>query len=513
MAGTELVKSNTQTLGASRTVYADQGSTFQYLDNGLGIQQNGGSQTHWALFSLFGRVNYAYNNKYLATVNFRRDGSSRLDPHNQYGNFYGGSIGWRIDQEAFMKDIKPITLLKLRAGIGQLGNQEIGNYSYATLVSGAGFYPFNGVSNQGNAINTLGNPNVRWETSTQTDIGLDLGLFDSHLQFSTDYFIKNTSGMLLQPAQPSSTGSAASAFVNAGSMRNQGFEFEVSYRNTIDKKFKYEVIGNLAIIKNQVTSLAGGSPLVGGRIDNNYYATQTAVGHPVGSFYLLQQEGIFQNAQQVFTHAYQGPGIQPGDVMFKDISGPNGKPDGVIDNYDRTYVGSPIPKFTYGLTTNLSYAKFDISLFFQGVYGNKLYNQVNTDIEGFYRAFNLTERAATKSWNGEGSTNEFPRLSWTGATNNKQPSTRFLENGSYLRLKNVQLGYTVGNQLLQKLKLSSVRFFVSAQNVFTVTKYTGIDPEIYTNSNSIGDGVKAVGIDWGTYPSARTITIGVNANF
>lgn len=513
LAGTELVKSNTQTLGASRTVYADQGSTFQYLDNGLGIQQNGGSQTHWALFSLFGRVNYAYDNKYLATVNFRRDGSSRLDPHNQYGNFYGGSIGWRIDQEAFMKDIKPITLLKLRAGIGQLGNQEIGNYSYATLVSGAGFYPFNGVSNQGNAINTLGNPNVRWETSTQTDIGLDLGLFDSHLQFSTDYFIKNTSGMLLQPAQPSSTGSAASAFVNAGSMRNQGFEFEVSYRNTIDKKFKYEVIGNLAIIKNQVTSLAGGSPLVGGRIDNNYYATQTAVGHPVGSFYLLQQEGIFQNAQQVFTHAYQGPGIQPGDVMFKDISGLNGKPDGVIDNYDRTYVGSPIPKFTYGLTTNLSYAKFDISLFFQGVYGNKLYNQVNTDIEGFYRAFNLTERAATKSWNGEGSTNEFPRLSWTGATNNKQPSTRFLENGSYLRLKNVQLGYTVGNQLLQKLKLSSVRFFVSAQNVFTVTKYTGIDPEIYTNSNSIGDGVKAVGIDWGTYPSARTITIGVNANF
>jgi len=513
LAGTELVKSNTQTLGASRTVYADQGSTFQYLDNGLGIQQNGGSQTHWALFSLFGRVNYAYDNKYLATVNFRRDGSSRLDPHNQYGNFYGGSIGWRIDQEAFMKDIKPITLLKLRAGIGQLGNQEIGNYSYATLVSGAGFYPFNGVSNQGNAINTLGNPNVRWETSTQTDIGLDLGLFDSHLQFSTDYFIKNTSGMLLQPAQPSSTGSAASAFVNAGSMRNQGFEFEVSYRNTIDKKFKYEVIGNLAIIKNQVTSLAGGSPLVGGRIDNNYYATQTAVGHPVGSFYLLQQEGIFQNAQQVFTHAYQGPGIQPGDVMFKDISGPNGKPDGVIDNYDRTYVGSPIPKFTYGLTTNLSYAKFDISLFFQGVYGNKLYNQVNTDIEGFYRAFNLTERAATESWNGEGSTNEFPRLSWTGATNNKQPSTRFLENGSYLRLKNVQLGYTVGNQLLQKLKLSSVRFFVSAQNVFTVTKYTGIDPEIYTNSNSIGDGVKAVGIDWGTYPSARTITIGVNANF
>lgn len=318
--------------------------------------------------------------------------------------------------------------------------------------------------------------------------------------------------MLLPPQLPSSAGSAGSASVNAGSMRNQGFEFEASYRNSINK-FKYEVIGNFSPIKNKVTSLAGGAPLVGGRIDNNYYATQSAVGHPVGSFYLLQDEGIFQNAQQVFTHAYQGAGIQPGDVMFKDVSGPNGTPDGVIDNYDRTYAGSPIPKFTYGLTTNFSYAHFDISLFFQGVYGNKLYNQINTDIEGFYRAFNLTERAATESWTGPGSTNDFPRLSWTGATNNKQPSTRFLESGSYMRLKNVQLGYTISNDLLKRIKLSSARFFVSAQNVFTVTKYTGIDPEIYTNNNSANDGVRAVGIDWGTYPSARTITVGVNANF
>ena len=513
LVGSEVIKSNTQALGASRTLYSDQGSSFQYLDNGLGIQQNGGNQTHWALFSLFGRINYAYNDKYLATFNFRRDGSSRLDPRNQYGNFYGGSVGWRIDQEEFMKDIKPISLLKLRAGIGQLGNQEIGNYSYATLISGAGYYPFNGTGNQGNAINTLGNPNVRWETSTQTDIGLDLGLFDGALQITTDYFIKKTSGMLLQPGKPPSAGGAASAFVNAGSMRNQGFEFELNYRNSISKKIKYNVIGNLSVINNKVTSLADGSPLVGGRIDNNYYATQTAVGHPVGSFYLLQQEGIFQNAQQVFTHAYQGAGIQPGDVMFKDISGPNGKPDGVIDEYDRTYVGSPIPKLTYGLTGNISYGGFDVSLFFQGVYGNKLYNQINTDIEGFYRSFNITERIATQSWTDEGSTNEFPRLSWNGATNNKRPSTRFLEDGSYLRLKNVQLGYTIGNQLVKRLKVSSVRVFLSAQNVFTITKYTGIDPEIYTNSNSSGDGVRAVGIDWGTYPSARTLTAGISANF
>lgn len=514
LVGSELVKSNINTLSASRNTFADQSSTFQYLDNGsIATALNGSGQTHWALFSLFGRLNYAYDNKYLATFNFRRDGSSRLDPHNRYGDFYGGSLGWRLDQEEFLKDVKPISLLKLRAGVGQLGNQEIGNYSYVTQVQNTGYYPFGGVSNQGNSVVYLGNPNVRWETSTQTDVGLDLGLFNSALSISADYFIKNTSGVLLQPQPPTSVGSVASGYVNAGKIRNQGFELEVSYRNTINNKFKYEVIGNFATVQNKVVSLNGGAPLVGGRIDNGYYATQTAVGHPIGEFYLLQDEGIFQNAQQVFTHAYQGPGIKPGDVMFKDISGPNGTPDGVIDNYDRTYVGSPIPKFTYGLTTNLSYAKFDVSLFFQGVYGNKLYNQVNTDIEGFYRAFNITERAATQSWTGEGSTNEFPRLSWDGATNNKQPSTRFLESGSYLRLKNVQLGYTLGDQVLKALKLSSVRFFVSAQNVFTVTKYTGIDPEMYSNSNNAGDGVKAVGIDWGTYPSARTFTVGINANF
>lgn len=513
LAGTELVKSNTRQLSASRTLYSDQGPAFQYLDNGLGIQQNGGNETHWALFSLFGRINHAFDNKYLATFNFRRDGSSRLDPSDRYGNFYGGSLGWRLDQEAFLEDVTAISLLKIRAGIGQLGNQEIGNYSYATLVSSSGYYPFGGANNQGNAINTLGNPNVRWETSTQTDVGLDLNLFNNAFSLSADYYVKNTSGVLLQPQAPPSAGGTASAFVNAGKIRNQGFELELNYRGDINDKFKYDITGNFATVTNEVISLAGGAPLVGARIDNNYFATRTAVGHPIGSFYLLQQEGIFQNEQEIFTHAYQGPDIKPGDVMFRDVSGPNGEPDGVIDENDRSFVGKSIPDFTYGLTANGSYANFDISLFFQGVYGNEIYNQINTDIEGFYRAFNITERIATQSWDGEGSTNEFPRLSWDGATNNKRPSSRFLENGSYLRLKNVQLGYTLSENASKLLKFSSVRVFVSAQNVFTITEYTGIDPEIYTNGNSAGDGVRAVGIDWGTYPSARTFTVGLNANF
>ncbi len=268
------------------------------------------------------------------------------------------------------------------------------------------------------------------------------------------------------------------------------------------------------MLHNEVLSLINNSPIAGGRIDNNYYATLTSVGEPIGEFYLLQDEGIFQTSKDVFTHAYQGPNVQPGDVMYKDISGPNGKPDGVIDNYDRSFVGSPIPKFTYGLTGSLEYANFDLNLFFQGDYGNKIYDQVMTDIEGFYRAFNITENVAENSWHGEGTSNTLPRLSWNGATNNKMPSTRFLEDGSYVRLKNVQLGYTLSKGMLTRLNVSGLRIYVSAQNVFTITKYKGLDPEMYISNNSLVEQYQAaVGIDWGTYPVARTYTVGVNINF
>lgn len=513
LAGSEAIKDDIRQLSASRTNYVNQTSNFQYLDNGLGTQQNGGNEAHWGLFSLFGRAAYNYADRYLASFNFRRDGSSRLSPGNRYGNFYSGSVGWRVDQEAFMKDIKPVSLLKLRASVGQLGNQEIGNYPYISLVSGGYYYPFGGTPAQGYTITSEGNPKIIWETSTQTDIGLDLGLFENAIQVTADYFVKNTSNMLLSLPIPSSAGNVGSPTVNAGKVRNEGLELEATYHKQLSKDLGFQVNGNIAFIHNEVVSLAGGTPIVGGRIDNNYYATLTTVGHPIGAFYLLQDEGIFQTPLEVFTHAYQGPGIMPGDVKYKDVSGPGGKPDGVIDDNDRTFAGSAIPKYTYGFTGSVDYKNFDLNLFFQGVYGNSIYNQVNTDIEGFYRSFNITERVATKSWSGQGTSNTFPRLSWNGATNNKRPSTRFLEDGSYLRLKNVQLGYKLQPALLARTGISAVRVFVSVQNLLTFTKYTGLDPEMGTSSNSTGDGVRAVGIDWGTYPSARTVTAGININF
>ncbi|MVN77507.1 SusC/RagA family TonB-linked outer membrane protein [Hymenobacter sp. HMF4947] len=513
LVGTEAIKNNSRAISASRRGYVDQSPTFQYLDNGTGVQQNGGGEAHSALFSEFGRLTYDYDGRYLATVNFRRDASSQLSPGMRAQNFYSGSVGWNLAREAFMSNLEGISLLKARVSLGQLGNSAIGNYPYASLVGNTGYYPFGGVSTQALSVVTKGNPNIRWETSTQTNYGLDLGLLKGALQLSADYFIKKTSNVLLFLPQPSSAGNGGNPAVNAGEIRNQGFELELNYRNTVGKNWRYSVNGNMATLRNRVVSLGTATPIVGGRIDNNYYATLTSVGQPIGSFYLLKTEGIFQTAQEVFTHAYQGPGIQPGDVKFQDISGPDGVPDGVIDGYDRTFVGSPIPKITYGLTGNISFKNIDLSLFFQGVQGNKLYNQVNTDIEGFYRAFNLTERAATNYWTGPGSTNQFPRLSWTGASNNKQPSDRFLEDGSYLRLKNVQLGYTFSDKLLHPLRIASVRVFASVQNLLTFTKYTGLDPEQGTNSNSLGDGVRATGIDFGTYPSARTFTVGLNAGF
>ncbi|WP_310392056.1 TonB-dependent receptor [Hymenobacter sp.] len=513
LVGTEAIKNNVRGISASRRGYVDQSPTFQYLDSGIGIQQNGGGEAHSSLLSAFGRLAYDFDGKYLASFNFRRDGSSQLSPGLRAQNFYSGSVGWNLAQEEFMRGIAAITLLKLRASVGQLGNSAIGNYPYASLIGGNFYYPFGGASTQGLSIVTKGNPNVRWETSTQSNAGLDVGLLKGALQLTLDYFIKNTSDVLLFLPQPSSAGGGGNPAVNAGKIRNNGLEVELAYRNTVGKDWSYGLSGNFATLNNEVVSLGNAAPIVGGRIDNNYFATLTDVGQPIGSFYLLQKEGIFQNAQEVFTHAFQGPGIKPGDVKYKDISGPDGVPDGVIDGLDRAFVGSPIPKFTYGFTGNVRYKNVDLSAFFQGVQGNKLYNQVNTDIEGFYRAFNVTERVATNYWTAEGSTNEFPRLSWTGASNNKQPSDRFLEDGSYLRLKNLQLGYTFGEKLLTPVKISSVRLYASVQNLLTFTNYTGLDPEQGTNSNSLGDGVRATGIDFGTYPSARTFTVGINAGF
>jgi TonB-linked SusC/RagA family outer membrane protein len=510
LLGSEIIKNDVQTSGGSTEGFVNQTSGFQYLSNGTTTYDLvSGGETHYGLSSVFGRINYQYDNKYLASVNYRHDASSELDPAAQSASFYSGSLGWRVDQEDFMKNIKPISTFKLRVSYGQAGNAQgfLNDYPYASLLGSNYYYPFGGVSSQGYTITNIGNPNIRWETNTQTDGGVDLGFFENAVLLTVDYYVKNTSNVLLPEPLPPSAGNATPPTINAGKVRDRGLEIELIYRHTVNKDWNYSVKGNFATLNDDVVSLGGGAPIAGGQIGSDYI-TLTQVGHPIGSFYLLQDEGIFQNQQQILTHAYQGTGIRPGDVMYKDVNG-----DGVIDQKDRVFSGSPIPKFTYGLTASVQYKNFDLSVFFQGVYGNKIYNQVATDIDGFYRPFNITETTATRSWTGPGSTNTYPILSWNDAPNNTQFSTRFLESGSYLRLKNAQIGYKLNPDALKSLGVSSVRFYISGTNLLTFTKYTGLDPEIYQNMNNAADGPRGAGIDWGTYPSARTITVGVNANF
>ncbi|WEK35931.1 MAG: TonB-dependent receptor [Candidatus Pseudobacter hemicellulosilyticus] len=512
MAGTEIVLTRARNLNAANSNFSSQLPSFRYLNNAAGIQPTVGSdESSASLSSVFGRVDYSYDSRYLASFTMRRDGSSRLDPSDRWGNFYSGSVGWRIDQEKFMEDQNIFSNLKLRASLGQLGNQEIPYYGYTSQVGNIGYYPFGTSLTPATAYSLFakGNSNIKWETTTITDIGLDIGLLKGALNIKADYYRKITTDLLLNPLDPPSAGAAAgAAYMNNGKILNRGFDFEVDYQHTINKDWNFGVNANLSTIHNEVLALNNNQRMGFGRVDNNVFVTSLAVGQPIGAFYLYEMEGIFQNELEVFTHAFQGNNIRPGDVKFADKDG-----NGIIDENDRVYAGSAIPKITYAFTGTVGYRNFDLSVFFQGVSGNKIYNQVNTDIEGFYRQFNITERVATQSWHGEGTSNSIPRLSWTGAQNNKLTSTRFLEDGSYLRLKNLQVGYTLPAEFISRLKISSLRLYVAAQNLLTFTDYTGLDPEMATSANAAGDGVRAVGIDWGTYPSARTFTVGVNVNF
>jgi hypothetical protein len=311
--------------------------------------------------------------------------------------------------------------------------------------------------------------------------------------------------MLVKEPLPPSVGYAEAAWINSGSVLNTGVELEALYRH--DKTdWGYSIGGNVTFLRNEVLKLE--APLTGGRVETGIYATKTEVGEPIGSFYMLEMEGIFQNQTDILLSAFQGNNIRPGDVKYKDQNG-----DGRIDNEDRVHLGSAIPKLMGGLNFNANYKNFDLSVFFQGAYGNKIYVQVNQDIEGFYRGFTVTQRYFDERWTGEGTSDTQPRPSWTAKSNNARPSSRFLEDGSYLRLKNLQIGYTIPARVLDMVKISQARIYLSGTNLLTLTKYPGLDPEMTVSDNSKEEGVRASGIDWGTYPSAMTFMFGIDITF
>ncbi|MDD3892266.1 MAG: SusC/RagA family TonB-linked outer membrane protein, partial [Bacteroidales bacterium] len=505
MLGTEAIRNNGYIDATTERDFPDQADHLVVLGNGLGSVV--ASENKWAnsLLSFFGRANYTYDRKYLLSLTLRRDGSSRFSPENRWGTFYSVSGAWRIDQESFMEDNDFFNMLKLRVGYGAIGNQEVGNYAYSDQIAPNFNYPFGEIMSSGYAISTLGNHDLKWETSTQIDVGLDISIMQNRLSLTMDYYRKVTADMLVREPIPSSAGYAEPAWVNNGKILNTGVELELNFRNQFGD-VGLDLSGNFAYLYNEVLDLSG--PILGGRIDNGVYGTRTEVGYPVGSFFLYEMDGIFQNTQGIITSAYQGNNIHPGDVRYADKNA-----DGYINELDRVHVGSAIPKFSTGFQIAANYKNFDASVFWQGDFGHKIYYQVATDIEGFYRPFNVTKRYYDEHWTGEGTSNTQPRASWSGKANNTRPSTRFLENGSYLRLKSLQIGYTLPSKWISRLAMQHARVYFLAHNLLTFTKYPGLDPEMTTSDNSKAEGDIAAGIDWGTYPLARSYNIGIQVNF
>jgi TonB-linked SusC/RagA family outer membrane protein len=472
----------------------------QQLNSGTGQANVGGDASEWALLSFMGRINYSYKDKYLVTATLRRDGSSRFGTDNKYGTFPSASAAWRISKEDFFK-VNFINDLKLRAGYGITGNQNIGNYSFASALQIAQ-YNFNN-----NAVSivyplVLPNPRVQWEQVEQSNIGLDATMFNNRVSVTVDAYIKNTSKMLVPAVVPVTTGYSSTIVpsINAGSMQNKGIEIGVLTKN-ITGAFTWNTGFNISFNQNEIKSLNDSTPLF---VDNyglnaNFGIDQT--GHPANEFYGYVTDGIFQNQKDVDNHAEQQAGTtaynstSPGDIRFKDLNS-----DGVINAGDRTYIGNPNPKFIYAMNNSFAYKGFDLSIFLQGVYGNKIFNANNIYQEGMSTAQNQTERTLSR-WEGEGKENYMPRAIYGDPNQNARVSTRYIEDGSYLRIKNVTIGYTLPMQLVQRIKFSSVRIYASCLNLATFTHYSGFDPEVGVN-----------GVDYSVYPVTRTISIGVNLN-
>ena len=474
-----------------------------FIGNGNGEKIS--SQRPWAvsLASFFFQANYNWKNRYYLSTILREDGTSRFVGKNRWGTFYAVSGGWTISNEPFMSGQHAISNLKLRAGYGAIGNQNVGIYAYSDHYAPNFNYPFGGLPANGYAQIQLGNENLKWETSRQLNIGLDMAFLDNTLGFSVDFFHKVTDDMLMQASYPPSTGNASTPWINSGKILNMGVDLEFFYHQPF-RDGRFDLTLNGGYLHNEVLDIS--APVLGARVDNGIFATKTEVGYPIGSFYMYEMDGIFQNDAEILTSAFQGNNIQPGDVRYVDHN-----KDGVIDSKDRVHLGSSIPTFTLGLNLSAEWKGLDVSAFFQGAFGQKIYNCILADSEGFYRGFAVTKRYYDNHWTPENPSNTYPRASWAAKSNNVKVSSRFLEDASYFRLKNLQIGYTFNTERVKAIERA--RLYISGTNLFTLTGYSGFDPEMTVSANSVGEGDRANGIDWGTYPACMIFSLGLNLTF
>lgn len=504
LLGTSAELTNGSFVDASVEGLPDNNPDMAVMAAGTINAKVGGYPYSSLLLSFFGGVNFDYGSKYLVSANLRYDGSSKFAKGHKWGLFPSVSAAWRFSGEEFMKSAGSwLSDGKIRASYGHIGNQNIGGGAYMSTWGSTIYdrYNFGSPSTAviGAGVTSVGNPELMWETSRQFDVGLDLSFFNNSLDFVVDYFVKNIDNMLMQEPQPTTLGLISYPYANVGSMKNEGWEFGINYRKGFGDWF-LTASANISTYRNKVKSLGNGDAIYGYAYNKNV-VTKTEVGKPVGYFYGYVTNGIFQNAEQVEGSPQRETAV-PGDVRYKDLNN-----DDVIDDKDRTMIGSPWPDFVYGITLGAAWKGFDFNLFIQGSQGNDVMNMTLLDFESGTGYMNARSDYLSRAWSGEGSTDRYHRIS-ARQEGNLLVSDYFLEDGSYARIKNVQLGYDFCNRVIKKNKIiSQCRLYLSAQNLFTFTNYSGLDPEIGSSNATVN------GIDSGFYPQARVWTVGLNLKF
>jgi len=499
-AGTEYVSEDVNSFGASRTNFVVEDPDYFYLDAGVGTKDNSGSGARNVLFSYIAKANYSYLDRYLLSATVRRDGSSRFGKNNQFGTFPAVSAGWRISEEPFFKKTTSIfDELKLRASWGLNGNQEIANNAIFNLYLPN--YNITAYDINGNKSGTLpsgyylsqnANPNLKWEQTMQTDLGIDYSILNQKIYGSVGYFIKKTSDILILPPYAGVLGEGGNQWVNGASMENRGFEFQIGHRSRPTKDLSIDLSGNFDIIRNKVTKLP---PAVINAYGGNG-RDLNILGRTFGSFFGYVADGLFKTEAEVNAHVNQ-PGKGLGRIRYKDLNN-----DNVVDVNDQTWIGNPVPKFTYGFNANIRYKDFDLSFLLQGLGSVDIYNSAKMYTD-FWSAIESSSNKGSRvldAWTPTNSNSTIPALTLTDGNSENRSSTYYVENGSYLKLRNLQIGYTVGGNQLSKLKIKSLRFYIGGDNLAILWKsksFTGLDPE----NSGFG------------YPNPTVFTGGLNLKF
>ncbi len=502
LLGTEAIGYTFKDLSGSRQDFAFEDKDFMQVGAGTGVRNSGGGKTQWSVFSLFGKVDYNYADRYLASFTIRRDSNSRFAKDHRAGVFPAFSLAWRPTQEEFFPHNEILTDLKIRYSWGQNGNANIPSLypAYSTYIfnTGNGAYDINGTNSSttsGITLASTGNPELKWETTTQNNIGLDFQLLNGAINVSADYYIKKTKDMQTIPPALDVAGENAAVWLNTGDMKNNGWEVTVAYNSPQYGDFSWNGSVNISQYKNELVTLNSRQKFIGGD-------QRLIPGEPMGVYYGYVCDGIFQDATQVANHATQA-GAAPGRLIYRDLNG-----DGVIDDNDRCIIGDPNPDLSLGLNLAFKYKAFTLDMFFAGDFGFDIQNHMKRQLLSMNYGNLATNRGAEilNAWTPTNTSSDIPALSLTDDNNEARFSTYYVENGSYMKMKYLKLSYSLPKNLIKRIGASNLDIYGQVENVFTMTKYKGLDPEILP-------GEYGARIDNGAHPRPRTFTIGLNLQF